>query len=80
MNRAFPTDGRPLLIGSLPLDTHATAMEWIHGHTPEIPLWPQLPSYPRERMMHQFMEGVPGIEEDLENDHITFNKPTGYRP
>lgn len=73
MNTVFPAAGRPLLIGSLPLDSHETALEWIHGHTPEIPLWPQLPCFPQERMMHQFMEGVPVIEEDIPHDHIAFN-------
>ena len=62
----FSADGLPVLIGSLPLTDHREAMEWIFNATPEIPLWPQLPTNPYERMMPQFAEGIPCIrEEDL---------------
>ncbi len=56
-------DGLPALIGSLPLDSHETALEWILSATPEIPLWPQLPVNPIERMLPQFTEGIPCIRE-----------------
>ncbi len=56
-------NGLPVLIGSLPLDSHETALEWILGATPEIPLWPQLPVHPLERMLPQFTEGIPCITE-----------------
>lgn len=59
----FSADGLPVLIGSLPLDSHETALDWIFQATPEIPLWPQLPSNPRERMLPQFAEGIPCIVE-----------------
>jgi len=59
-------DGLPVLIGSLPLSDHREALDWILAATPEIPLWPQLPTNPYERMMPQFAEGIPCItEEDL---------------
>ena len=62
----FAANGLPVLIGSLPLADHKEALDWIFEATPEIPLWPQLPSNPYERMMPQFAEGIPCIrEEDL---------------
>ncbi|GAB4345535.1 MAG: hypothetical protein Kow0089_22630 [Desulfobulbaceae bacterium] len=59
----FTGDGLPVLIGSLPLDSHREALDWIFEATPEIPLWPQLPSNPMEQMMPQFAEGIPCIHE-----------------
>jgi len=59
----FSADGLPVLIGSLPLDSHETAIDWILQATPEIPLWPQLPSNPMERMLPQFAENIPCIKE-----------------
>ncbi len=53
----------PVLIGSLPLQNHARAAELIFSHTPQIPLWPQLPFYPEEGMMRQFLPGLPGVSE-----------------
>lgn len=64
----FSADGLPVLIGSLPLDNHETALDWIFQTTPEIPLWPQLPSNPRERMLAQFAEGIPCIMEQDPGD------------
>lgn len=60
----FQPNGLPALIGSLPLTRHAEALEWIFTATPEIPLWPQLPSNPHEGMLNQFIEGFPGITEE----------------
>ncbi len=59
----FAANGLPTLIGSLPAADHHQAMEWIFAATPDIPLWPQLPAIPRERMLNQFSEGLPGIIE-----------------
>jgi methionine synthase II (cobalamin-independent) len=59
----FVAAGQPTLIGSLPVADHRQALDWIYEFTPEIPLWPQLPSNPREGMMNQFIEGFPGIRE-----------------
>ena len=59
----FAADGLPVLIGSLPLNSHEQALDWIFEATPEIPLWPQLPSNPREQMLPQFAEGIPCIVE-----------------
>lgn len=59
----FSADGLPTLIGSLPLKSHEEALALIFRYTGEIPLWPQLPCRPEERMLYQFMEGIPGIEQ-----------------
>ncbi len=60
----FTADGLPVLIGSVPLTSHREALAWILEATPEIPLWPQLPANPLERMMPQFAEGLPCITEE----------------
>ena len=39
-------------------------MQLILAHTPEIPLWPQLPKNPREGMVRQFLTGFPGLVDD----------------
>ncbi len=59
----FKPAARATLIGSLPVTDYAQALELIMAHTPDIPLWPQLPSNPLERMMNQFVEGLPGVVE-----------------
>ncbi len=51
----------PLLIGSLPVDSHDTAMDLILESTPEIPGWPQLPVLPKEGMIRQFLPGMPAL-------------------
>jgi methionine synthase II (cobalamin-independent) len=61
--KKISANGLPTLIGSLPAANHQQAMDWILEATPEIPLWPQLPAIPQERMLNQFVEGLPGIIE-----------------
>lgn len=63
MAPAFSPDSRPLLIGSLPLHDHSEALQWIIEHTPDVPLWAQLPAYPHEGMIPQFISGMPGVKE-----------------
>lgn len=58
--------GRPTLIGSLPLTDTQQALELIFAHTPEIPIWPQLPGTPGGGMLNQFLEGFPGVVETEE--------------
>ena len=53
----------PLLIGSLPIDSHDKAMDLILAATPEIPLWPQLPAFKEEGMIPQFLPGMPALDE-----------------
>lgn len=60
----FHANCLPILIGSLPLTEHRQAMQLILAHTPEIPLWPQLPKNPREGMVRQFLTGMPGLVDD----------------
>lgn len=54
----------PILIGSLPLIDHKEAVRFVMAHTPDIPLWPQLPKLPKEGMIRQFVDGLPGLVED----------------
>ena len=50
----------PCLIGSLPLTDYVQAAGLVWEHTPEIPLWVQLPKVPGERITRQFAAGMPG--------------------
>ncbi|MBU1193475.1 MAG: hypothetical protein KKE62_07525 [Proteobacteria bacterium] len=59
----FKPNGLPLLIGSLPMDNHTDAVKLVFEHTPEIPLWVQLPCYREEGMINQFLEGLPGFSD-----------------
>ena len=61
MSANFQANALPLLIGSLPLKDHPAALELVFDHTPEIPLWIQLPAFPQEQMIPQFMPGLPGV-------------------
>ncbi len=67
----FKPSALPTLIGSLPLSDHVEAVNLILKYTPEIPLWPQLPLYEQERLLSQFIEGLPGIKK--EGDKIYFD-------
>lgn len=69
-------NGLPTLIGSLPAANHQQAMDWILEATPEIPLWPQLPALPQERMLNQFIEGLPGIIEAGFHPYFDINTET----
>lgn len=53
----------PMLVGSLPSTDHAEAMDSILNATPDIPIWPQLPAYPEEGMVPQFIPGMPGLDD-----------------
>jgi methionine synthase II (cobalamin-independent) len=59
----FRPEGRATLIGSLPVADHSQGLEMVRAHTPDIPLWPQLPSNPKEGMLVQFCEGFVGLRE-----------------
>jgi methionine synthase II (cobalamin-independent) len=54
----------PCLIGSLPLTDYVQAAGLVWEHTPEIPLWVQLPKVPGERITQQFAAGMPGLAEE----------------
>lgn len=54
----------PCLIGSLPLTDYVQAARLVWEHTPEIPLWVQLPKVPGEGITRQFAAGMPGLAEE----------------
>ncbi len=51
----------PMLIGSLPLNDHSAAARLVMEYTPAIPLWVQLPVFPQEGMVPQFLPGMPSV-------------------
>ena len=69
--KKFIPGGLPLLIGSLPVTDHKEALNLILEHTPEIPLWAQLPANMEEGMISQFVPGFPGVE--TRDDKIFIN-------
>jgi methionine synthase II (cobalamin-independent) len=76
--RPFIANGLATLIGSLPVADHREALRIIFAHTPDVPLWPQLPMNPKEGMLNQFIEGFPGVVE--EGDRTYFNIHTEHFP
>ncbi len=61
MTDRFKPHGRAMLIGSQPLTDHSAAVRRVFEYVPEIPNWVQLPAHPREGMVEQFMDGLPGL-------------------
>ncbi len=51
------------LVGSMPHKDRNKVIELILKAVPEVPVWPQLSSFPQEQMMIQYLEGLPGIRE-----------------
>ena len=72
----FQANGLATLIGSLPVTDHREAFSLIFEHTPDIPLWPQLPSNPKEGMLSQFSEGMPGIIEEADRTYFDIHTET----
>jgi len=72
----FAPNCLPLLIGSLPLTSHAEAAELIFAHTPDIPIWPQLPAFHEEGMLLQFLPGLPGVRDKDGKVFIDTEYPT----
>ncbi|MBU1169300.1 MAG: hypothetical protein KKD44_07025 [Proteobacteria bacterium] len=75
----FNAEGRPALIGSLPMDNHEKATELVLSYASEIPLWVQLPVFHEEGMIAQFLPGLPGVvtEKDrtfIDKDHEGFDE------
>ncbi|MCD4721046.1 MAG: hypothetical protein K8S13_14495 [Desulfobacula sp.] len=71
----FKANGLPLLIGSLPMDSHEEATRLVLDHTPDIPLWVQLPLYKKEGMINQFLPGLPGFTNETEKSLLDTSKP-----
>jgi hypothetical protein len=61
MTASLKPAGRPMLIGSQPLDDHAEATRLVLRYVPEIPNWVQLPVFKHEGMVAQFASGLPGL-------------------
>jgi methionine synthase II (cobalamin-independent) len=74
MDNPFHPRDIPTLIGSLPLTDHVEACELVLEHTPQIPLWIQLPVHKREGMVGQFMPGLPGISTTGDRVYINSDK------
>jgi hypothetical protein len=84
MANKFQGNCLPVLIGSLPLKDHDEASELVLRHTPEIPIWVQLPLFKKEGMIAQFVPGFPGLTisgdkmfinaagEDFDSDLLAF--------
>jgi methionine synthase II (cobalamin-independent) len=64
MTSSFQGNCLPCLIGSLPLTDYRRAAELVWEHTPEIPLWVQLPKVPGESITRQFAAAMPGLAEE----------------
>ncbi|GAB6096920.1 hypothetical protein JCM14469_31730 [Desulfatiferula olefinivorans] len=67
---SFSANGRPALIGSLPMNDYAAATQRVLDHTPEIPLWVQLPVFREAGMIAQFMPGLPGVTVEKDRTFI----------
>lgn len=72
----FQANGLATLIGSLPVSDLKEAFSLIFAHTPDVPLWPQMPSNPKEGMLSQFIEGMPGIIEEGERTYFDIETET----
>ncbi len=72
----FSANGLPLLIGSLPLHSHAEGVKLVFEYTPEIPLWVQLPTFKEEGMISQFQPGFPGISVKATKSFIDTSSPS----
>jgi methionine synthase II (cobalamin-independent) len=65
----IPARCRATAIGSFPHFQPDEAIRIILENAPEIPVWPQLPAYPEEGMIIQYVEGMPGL---VTQDNKTF--------
>jgi methionine synthase II (cobalamin-independent) len=66
----FRPNGLPVLIGSLPMGDHDKAIKLVFEHTPQIPLWVQLPVYEEEGMIAQFLPGLPGLTKGKDRTFV----------
>ena len=72
----FKGNALAMLIGSLPIADHDQAIRMVFKYTPEIPLWIQLPAYPEEGMMVQFLQGIPGLVQSQDRVFIDTSEST----
>lgn len=67
--------GSATLIGSMPQRDRQRAIELVLRAAPEIPAWPQLTAYPAERMMAQYIEGLPGLVTEEGRQFVRSDTP-----
>ncbi len=72
----FEANRLAVLIGSLPINSHKEAIRMVFEYTGDIPLWVQLPAYPQEGMMVQFLPGMPGVVQNEDRVFIDTTGPT----
>ena len=65
MDSPFRPRGLPVLIGSLPLTDHVEACQLVWEHTPQIPLWIQLPAHKEEGMVFIYEDGIKKATEGI---------------
>jgi hypothetical protein len=70
MEKNFKAGCLPLLIGSMPVKDHRDAADLAFEYTPDIPLWVQLPHFPEEGMVAQFIPGMPSVAQTAERTFI----------
>ncbi|MBU0987797.1 MAG: hypothetical protein KKH68_11155 [Proteobacteria bacterium] len=75
MKKDFKPNGLPVLIGSLPMNDHDEAIKLVLEHTPQIPLWVQLPGFREEGMIAQFLPGIPGLATEKGRNFINTAGP-----
>ncbi|MBW2654785.1 MAG: hypothetical protein JRC91_07590 [Deltaproteobacteria bacterium] len=62
----FKANGLPLLIGSLPMDSHEEAAKLVLDHTPDIPLWVQLPIHKDDEIGKNLLDtSKPEFDEEF---------------
>ncbi|MGD9209722.1 MAG: hypothetical protein PVI90_03050, partial [Desulfobacteraceae bacterium] len=61
MSSSLQPDCLPIFIGSLPLEDHRAASRLIMEYAQTIPFWAQLPVFPEEGMVAQFLSGMPSV-------------------
>jgi hypothetical protein len=60
----------PTTIGSLPHTEARGSTQLMLRYTPHIPAWVQMPKLPKEDMLAQFIEGIPGLVWDEGTSHF----------
>jgi methionine synthase II (cobalamin-independent) len=68
--------GAATLVGSLPHSDRQRAFDLIFKEIAEIPAWPQLSPYPMERMMVQYIEGLPGLVSEPNRSRCVSSSPS----
>ena len=64
MSEDWHANASATLVGSLPHRDRQAAVDLILRDIRDIPSWPQLPFYPEEQMMNQYLEGLPGLRRE----------------